>query len=633
MAPAYKWDKAPALPGFDPASAWCLGEGRAFLPMLWDETEDTNDLNYVAGMDAGCPPGKTPFHVFLASDLAKPGKAQEALDTLTDAGMKDPRLHLMPLRTRMLPGTGASKPIAVHAEIQDGGPPAALIGVIDHAINVLHERFRAKDGASRVAFHWDQGGAYQKDSTVPFGQEWSGVGLTRLLNALGGDDVAGLRKMGALDFTKPGERPLAYRQSHGTGVLDVAAGEAPANTDEATPQILAVSLPPVVARESSGALLTFFYLQAFEFLLARARDLNAKWKADIPLYVNASFGISGGPRLGEHPIDLGMKGLLEDHKAKGGCPVTIVFPAGNRNLAQGHAQGGDTLKTRWHVQPGDRTSNYIDARVLGKGDVSLSLKAPFASDAVTVELKADTPQFLKVGDAVIGRAILEHVPGETALRLGIALAPTDAQTTGRAVAVPGRWELEVSGKGAEEIEAWILRDDSPPGFSDGGRQSYFDDDAYQKYNETTGDIKTRDDNDTDTIQRRGALNAMATEKDRIVIGGYSAAETLRKQTLVPAFYSSAPLPVGRALGVGEAVTVSAISERSRVVPGILAAATLSGGALALNGTSVAAPQAVRALAKGGVGPDQAAAYLKDLAGDRRSGALGGLPPENRFAAS
>lgn len=630
---AYAWAKARALPGFDPASAWCLGDGRDFVPMLWDQVEDKNDLNYVAGMDAACPPGKPPFRVYLASDLAKDGAAQKALDDLKAAGMTDPRLHLMPLRTRMLvkPGKdGATKPIAANSQIQAGKPPKALVGVIDHAINVLHERFRTKGGKSRVAFHWDQGGVATKDSTLPFGTEWTGVALSSLLASHNGDDKGALREMGALDFVTPGDRPLAFMQSHGTGVLDCAAGEPPSETTTDTPQILSVSLPPVVARESSGALLTFFYLQAFEFLLARARDLNKKWKTDIPLYINASFGVSGGPRLGEHPIDVGMDGLMEAHKAQGGCPVTIVLPAGNRNLARGHAQGSDTLEVPWRVQPGDRTSNYIDARIVGEGPVTLALTPPFSNAAISVRLQDGIPQQLTADGAVIGRAVLEAIPGQTAIRLGIALAPTDAQSTGRDVAVGGEWGVKISGPKVAEIEAWILRDDSPPGFSDGGRQSYFDDPSYERFTAEMGDILTEDPNDIDPVLRRGALNAISTAKDRIVIGGYSYAETVRRQTLVPSLYSAAPLPVGRRLGATEAVTTSAVADRSRLVGGILSAATLSGGVLPLNGTSVAAPQAVRELASATVAPENAVAYLKSKSGDRRSGAVGGLPPLERF---
>lgn len=671
MIPPSAWvDDDRPLFGFDPASAWCLGHGRAFVPMLLDRFEAPDDFGFVVATDAAYPQqgtgGIRPDPVlFAVSDLQGDGAAETALALLRqDHGMVEPVFHLLPLRRRMLvpPGDATPMPGGPGGHVlgsgsgsgfvrpPDGDPPKAIVGVIDHAINVFHERFRIGETSSRVAFAWDQGGTRQPlAGRVRFGRDWEGTDISGLLAKHGGNDAAALRDVGLADFVRPNDHPLGFLQSHGTGVLDVAAGADPHGEGATAPPILAVMLPSVVARESSGVLLPFFLIEAFEYLLARAREINTAWglsgAQSIPLYVNASFGVSGGPRGEDHPIDRGIRGLLAAHDALQGGPVGVIFPAGNRNLAEGHARDEGRLEVDWRHQPGDRTSNYLDIWISGTGPVSLGLGAPGMGAPEMKTMQPGQPVLLMRRGMVIGRAVLED--GRGALRrLGIATAPTDSLDTGRVPAPAGAWSLvvETPEDVASEIHAWILRDDSPPGFSDGGRQSYFDDSAYRRY-DGRGDVLADDPPGAGIERRQGTLNAMATGDVALVIGGFRLTESARhsappgaqRRRAVPAAYSAAPLEAGCPLGLAEAVTLSAVSDRSMVSSGVLCAATLSGGTLPLNGTSVAAPQVVRALAAEGVAPASAEAFLTGgIAYDpppglpgRRIGA-GGIGADPRF---
>jgi len=654
MSGAFSWEPDDTLPGFDPANAWCLGHGREFVPYLREQIEASDDFAFIAGMDAAYPdPGegriRAPIVLFRCDDLKAEGAAAAALQTLRDDhGMGDPRLHLLPLRARMLRpdvDTGAMPALGEGATYTAGqSAPASLVGVIDHAINLAHARFRRSDGSSRIAFAWDQGGAADLAATVPFGQEWTAAEITGLIRNLKEDDRI-LRAMGALDFDRPGDRPLAYRQSHGTHVLDLAAGADPMDTEAQGSDILAVMLPPVVARESSGAVSSIFVLMGFAYLLQRSRDLNAAWKKGpddaIPLYVNASLGLSGGPRGGHSLIEAGIDALIGEHEDLGGGPVTIVLPAGNRNLAQGHARGGAELSADWRLQPGDRTSNYLDVRIAGSGPVTLDLSPPSGGAMVQVQLATDDARSLTWQGQAIGRAVLESTDAGQ-LRLGIALAPTDPADSGRCPAPSGCWKLKVSvPDNTAQIEAWVLRDDSPPGFSDGGRQSYLDDLNYRRFTKfgdyMVDDPDNPDDPDeTSAVKRCGALNAIATTQGRIVIGGHSLRQSERAKSTQPAMYSAGPLQKTRTLSGHEAVTVAAVSDRSRALGGVLGAATRSGGALPMDGTSVAAPQAVRLLAEARVLPEDAAVFLQNaIAFDpaqklaKARGGAGGLPLVHR----
>ena len=82
------------------------------------------------------------------------------------------------------------------------------------------------------------------------------------------------------------------------------------------------------------------------------------------------------------------------------------------------------------------------------------------------------------------------------------------------------------------VHAWVARDETLPGYPQAGRQSFFDDPAYQRFDYAGRDLET-DDTANSVVKRRGTINSIATGASTIVMGGY-----LRKE-MVPAKYSSA----------------------------------------------------------------------------------------------
>ena len=135
------------------------------------------------------------------------------------------------------------------------------------------------------------------------------------------------------------------------------------------------------------------------------------------------------------------------------------------------------------------------------------------------------------------------------------------------------------------VDAWVARDETLPGYPQAGRQSFFDDPLYQRFDYAGRDLET-DDTSTSVVQRRGTINSIATGDRTIVMGGY-----LRKE-MVPAKYSAAATlpPPPR---WPDAATPS---DDSRVHQGVLAAGSRSNSVFAMEGTSVAAPQIARMVA-------------------------------------
>jgi hypothetical protein len=273
--------------------------------------------------------------------------------------------------------------------------------------HVAHDRFRIEneDGsfASRVDFAWIQDGEAVAAKRKPaFGREWLRQEIEEAINASNGDEETVLTRLQLVDFTSPGSRSLARRLTHGTGVLDIATGTASGDgaADAVNQRIVSVQLPALVTMETSGALLNLFLLAGLHYILERARLISKHVSpaAPLPVIINFSFGIAGGPHDGRHFIERAFQALIEDHKdSKFGGDVHVVIPSGNLFLTRGHAAATSSTSSsangcaaslagaagRSHVQL-PRESGYPTAPPLRRTSKYLSYARPASRKPVNV---------------------------------------------------------------------------------------------------------------------------------------------------------------------------------------------------------------------------------------------------------
>ena len=618
----------------DPVSAWLFSQSSPFL-RSGDAVGDAAML-YAMPLDGG---GFDPAVSDMWRALSIPNPIEEtevnaehpfsvaAVEPLLGPQaheIPDPRLFVLPL-----PSDAPRDSDTLLRPIRLGSPfvsnqdalsikPKAVIGIIDHGINIFHHRFRAGETGSRVAFAWMQGEPRLSNGRIRYGREWTRREIVAAQEAAGSDEDMLLRQIG-VDYERPGFRPLGFRVSHGTHVLDLAAGMDPDDPRVEDYLIIAVSLPPEVTRETSGSMLAIPFVMGLEYIADRARILMQGDVGVFPVFVNFSFGLSGGPRNGMHRLERSLATIASRHQeavatsdtinlAPGeAAPFTVAIAAGNNNLAQGHAatHGTNQIDLRWHIPPADRTSNILEIRVAHAEDESvdaltctLSLTPPGGATPAVEEMSArserpDQVRVLTLGQSRIGQATLSP-PQQGISQLTLVLAPTDNGLEGGAVAPAGEWQvtLRIQVPVPLRLDAWILRDDVPGGFRDTGRQSYFVDDSYIQRDQA-GRVQFVDDpTNSSAVQRDGTLNAVATATSNValqVVG--SLIGPPERARVAP--YSATPLTENN-----ESVDFSAISDRSPVTQGILAAGTRSGTKVPISGTSVAAPQLIRHLAMG-----------------------------------
>ncbi|MEP1538814.1 MAG: hypothetical protein ABJQ34_20830 [Paracoccaceae bacterium] len=631
---AYSWHAPPPEASFhprlDPVSAWLFSRQSAFLKS--GDADNDAAMLYAMALDAvGFDPSDQ--DAFRALSMPNPvnqsdldghpfsiEQLSEPLGAQLSNGIRDARVHVLPL-----PDGGPQSADILSSGRNLGSPraqlpnvpmpvPTAIIGIIDHGINIFHHRFRRGANDSRVAFAWMQGAKRLEEGRIRFGREWIQAEIEAAQTAAGNDEDTLLRQIG-VDFSQPGYRPLGYRTSHGTHVLDLAAGMDPSDDTGAQFPIIAVTLPPEVTRETSGSMLAVPFALGLEYIADRARRIMEFHGVSVPVYVNFSFGLSGGPRAGLHRLEQTMAKVAADHAAsQHGSTFTVVTAAGNNNLSRGHAQapeGADRIDLRWQLQPADPSANFLEIRVAlpdlsedASPTFSLSLKPPGGTALLLPDLSVGSGrdlapvQFLQRNGADIGKVSVWRNP-EGIIVVTLAIDATDPGSDTRVVAPAGEWQIALQSTlmVPARMDAWILRDDVPGGFRDAGRQSYFVDEAYADRDER-GFVQAEDiPGDGAQLRRSGSLNALATgargadieaPQDTIcwVVGGYT-------QPMQAAPYSATPLNSG-----GERVDLSARSDCSLVRQGVKAAGTRSGTRIAINGTSVAAPQVLRHFAMG-----------------------------------
>jgi hypothetical protein len=621
-----------------------LGEHRPRLPTLWNPSQ-LSFVPFVAETPIG---GVT--NPRMLTDVLLAG-FEAAIDSIEPAAIETseaPELLSVPPRFRValpVPDTAMraeQRGQPSHPDWQpDGGlrqrigpdKRMTVIAVIDDGLPFAHRNFRDCSGKrSRVEFCWLQSVAIDsKQDSVLFGREYTRDQIEHLIACYGGDEDMLYHHAGATADADEYGSLIDRHATHGAHVMDLAAGYAPERGEEPPEEIriIAVQLPNAVTVDTSGFGKDMYLLAAFHYIFDRADIIAGATGYDVEnlrLVINFSYGYSAGRHDGELELEAAINELIELRRGKG-CPTALVVPAGNTFLDRLHGKIGnsdfhdDVAALAWRVQPNDRTPSYLELW-FSKGfdplGYSVELWDPSGRRQVSLPVGAapssegsDPGSVLGVSNrsgSQVGQissdqhrydptADPEHNTGRW--RVLVVLAPTEPENAGLPGAEAGTWAVVIRrGPGAglleQPIQCWIQRATDPEALRSGSRQSYFDDPKDMRYT-PQGDLAEQDSAGA-FVQRFGSLNGLATGRDSMIVGGYRLGAGLGSglACVRPALYSSAgPLEPGPA---DVPVHCSSMSDRSRALPGTIAAGVRSGSRSLLQGTSVAAPFVARQLA-------------------------------------
>lgn len=504
--------------------------------------------------------------------------------------------------------------------------PLVVTGVIDDGIAFAHDRFWRAWRKTRIEYFWDQlVPECGMKCTWGYGREFtkrkSGSGfddhsIDDLMEAstYGGlvDEDEVYRHSGFFDQNQPGHKPLAARASHGAHVMDLACSGDPmkAPAPDRWP-IVAVQLPVATVADTSGATLAPQVFNGLCYIGARAQAIaTAAGVVALPVVVNVSFGLIAGPHDGSGLLEAAIDDFIDACSS----PIRVILPAGNNFQSRCHARlsiaAGRQKEIAWRVLPDDWTESHVEIWLpLGTDTSKVTINVTAPDGTPSGAFVAGVTQDLYSGTEKVGQAEYRP-PGDAGNRalVRLSLGPTGAPDGSVSLAPAGLWRITIDNANGStqlrHIEAWIQRDDAAPGYGRRGRQSYFDDPAYQRYNSRGRPIEY--DRPASYVKRKGSLNAIATGKKTIVIGGF------RRSDYEPAPYTAAgPLKYpgysGRDAPNPDGPEALLPSEDAPSLRGVLGAGTRSNSCTAMTGTSVSAPYAARFLLeevlplKGGLG--------------------------------
>ncbi|MHA6325305.1 S8 family serine peptidase [Roseivivax sp. CAU 1753] len=512
-------------------------------------------------------------------------------------------------------------------------PGAPVMACIDDGIGYLNARFRASATETRIAKLWLQteprAAAHDLIEPLPdvrIGQVLAKAEIDREL-ASGVSETALYRARNDALLPPDLRRSTNHHASHGTHVLDLAAGADWADTDArddgdnadaciAGLPILAVQLPPAAIAETSGRKTEGYVAIGLRWIVTEALRLS---RCDgRPVIVNLSLGALAGP--GDHTAFLAqwIAAEIDRYERLCGGRLQVVAAYGNARLDQLAARAEVTtaapLSLDWRVQPDDRTASFLELRTTCDGTGRRLCLTPPDPRLPPLEL-----EWLRPGEGrllMLGRDMLAAVYGTETVDLTedpeqatapapetrydsllIALAPTH-RVDGGAPVPAGCWKIAVASDSATPslVTAEVQRDDTPHGFRPRGRQSYLDAPGWEWDAELGSASAPAAGN---PVSRQGTAVAFAgATHAHLWFVGAARPRTGAPGTGQPERYSAEGIVdmLARA-GQSPGPTLAARGSDGAMQQGARAAGVLTGSVARFSGTSVAAPRVARALAQ------------------------------------
>jgi hypothetical protein len=392
---------------------------------------------------------------------------------------------------------------------------------------------------------------------------------------------------------------LAPQQSHGAHVMDVLAGRIPTSsrigpsypggdrrdppswmpgnpaTDPACDaDVVFVQFSDDCISDATGVWLKTYVLAGIRYIMSFA-DPNVTRN----VIINLSYGPTTGPHDGTAELEAGLIALVADYNGTPGKPrLDIFLAAGNSYLTEEHVvftadNQHPQVEWTWRLLP--------DNTVLCFAEVWMDTAD---TTGVQVTLRAPDGSYPPVASPVVSG-------NNTMWRLEVG--PTVA-APGIAAREHGDYTITVSGLGVgAKVHAYAARTDPNMGVTTGAKRSYFVDLNWERDRSAEASctrVNGEFDKTGSLVSRLGTLNGIATEDDsRVhVAGGYVLFDGRKSP------YSSAgPARSGSRTGPDYVLPC----DESYALGGMPAGGTRSGVVFRLIGTSIAAPQLARQVAK------------------------------------
>lgn len=520
--------------------------------------------------------------------------------------------------------------------------------VVDDGIAIAHDLFRCAATATRI-----QHARILEAEPLPGGCTSVGRGLDRtdidaLLRDCTFDGVLDedlfYTRSGQIDLAQEVFSTVAMRRSHGTHIMALAAGAPMEKASDKHP-IICVSLPSRIVEDTTGLEMVPVLYLAFHILVKQARRFRTRSGGYAPVIFNFSYGNTGGPHDGTG-IFAAMFGHYfgEDAVLDGGHKqkAWLTLPAGNANLERLHAvqEGDGPVRLDLSVLPDDRTPTHVQFWLpVSPEDTQpniarITVRTPGGTDCGSIETRPGAHAALvNKHHQTVAWLAYQYVGGHTQRGLvTLSINPSANLEQTIDLSPAGLWTIDVerrTGISPEPMHIWIRRDETLPGQLPGGRQAFFDNPDYVRFDRLGAPLPVDPPDSPSPVRRSGTISGFACGGAPIVVAAYTEKEAELSDysaagPLNPSPYGPDPARNGPDL--------TAKGDDSLVLRGVISAGSRSGSWVRLAGTSVAAPQVARLAGMGVERYDGTARSWAKEAVDRYRFHLKGGPSATRSGA-
>lgn len=353
---------------------------------------------------------------------------------------------------------GFVKADAVHRPPLKEKGDAALIGLIDSGIDILHDAFHDAAGHTRILAIWNQrdpSGPSPRMVDPAFEQDTGTLHLAT--------DIQQMVDTASTGGPQPHWMMRDGKDGHGTHVAGIAAGrELPNIGAGMAPEAgLVVVIPnQMAARGDPNSLgYTMSHLDAVAFL-KRVAQGNTQVLTDArPIVVNISSGMNTGAHDGTTALERGVDEAVGQGFEDG---FVIVKSAGNEREKAGHAslrlfQGG--MKIEWESDDIARDLDYFQGWFSSQDRLKFRLVNPLGNDTPELRLGDGTASHILDGNRC-QMSLRDFVSENGEQRLTLAISPEAENIR------PGTWTLFVEGEDIATMDGmfhlWVERANARP---------------------------------------------------------------------------------------------------------------------------------------------------------------------------
>jgi subtilisin family serine protease len=397
------------------------------------KVSDLDAWNNLSEVRTGAEIGSTPDGYHIVTARIPVDRLEEVRRAPFVISLK-PGVRLKPTLKATVEEIHSRKDLLPPSSVGNQGE-GVVVGIVDYGGDFVHPSFRKEDKSTLLLAIWDQGGTLSDTSPFGYGREHIQDDINRALQ------------------TSDPYRTLeyeVYRSSHGTHVMDIAAGN---NGVAPKADLVFVEIRTPLSTDPEEVTQTNFgnsvqLVEAIRYIFDKA--------GDRPCVVNFSLGTNGGPHDGSNLAEQAIDVMLSQQPNR-----AAVIAAANSYEDGIHAAGtvpqDGFVDFQWELKEFDLSENELEVWYKAGDRFRLEVISPSGTSVASLDLGENGRLKNDRGEIMMFLAHRQQDPNNGDNVISLFNAPQ--------FGIPrGKWTIRLHGIQVTDgsFHAWIERDDIGP---------------------------------------------------------------------------------------------------------------------------------------------------------------------------